>query len=49
MMLDYPEIVNKLTLFLGAGMTVKRAWKKSSGGLMNDIRQMEMPDMHMKR
>ena len=28
MMLDYPEIINKLTLFLGAGMTVKRAWKK---------------------
>lgn len=25
---DYPEIVNKLTLFLGAGMTVKRAWQK---------------------
>ena len=28
MMLDYPEIMNKITLFLGAGMTVKRAWKK---------------------
>lgn len=28
MMLDYPEIINKLTLFIGAGMTVKRAWKK---------------------
>lgn len=28
MELDYPEIVSKLTLFLGAGMTVKRAWKK---------------------
>lgn len=28
MLLDYPEIINKLTLFLGAGMTVKRAWKK---------------------
>lgn len=28
MLLDYPEVVNKLTLFLGAGMTVKRAWKK---------------------
>lgn len=28
MMRDYPEIINKLTLFLGAGMTVKRAWKK---------------------
>ena len=28
MILDYPEIINKLTLFLGAGMTVKRAWRK---------------------
>lgn len=28
MLLDYPEIISKLTLFLGAGMTVKRAWKK---------------------
>ncbi len=28
MMLDYPEILNKLTLFIGAGMTTKRAWKK---------------------
>ena len=28
MMLDYPEIINKLTLFLGAGMTVKRSWRK---------------------
>lgn len=28
MVLDYPEIVNKMTLFIGAGMTVKRAWRK---------------------
>ena len=28
MLLDYPEIVNKMTLFIGAGMTVKRAWRK---------------------
>lgn len=28
MMLDYPEVVNKLTLYLGAGMTMKRAWRK---------------------
>lgn len=28
MELDYPEIISKLTLLLGAGMTVKRAWKK---------------------
>ena len=25
---DYPGIIMKLTLLLGAGMTVKRAWKK---------------------
>lgn len=28
MLLDYPEVLNKLTLYLGAGMTVKRAWRK---------------------
>lgn len=28
MMLDYPEIMNKLTLLIGAGMTVKKAWEK---------------------
>lgn len=28
MILDYPEVVNKMALFLGAGMTVKRAWRK---------------------
>ncbi len=28
MILDYPEVVNKMTLFIGAGMTVKRAWRK---------------------
>lgn len=28
MMLDYPEIVSKMTLFIGAGMTVRGAWKK---------------------
>ncbi len=28
MMIDYPEILNKFVLFLGAGMTVKSAWQK---------------------
>ena len=28
MMLDYPEIMNKLALLIGAGMTVKNAWQK---------------------
>lgn len=27
-MLDYPELINKFVLLLGAGMTVKRAWEK---------------------
>ncbi len=31
MRLDYPEIVSKLTLLLGAGMTVKRAWRRVVG------------------
>ena len=30
MMIDYPEILNKFVLFLGAGMTVKAAWQKIS-------------------
>ena len=28
MLIDYPEILNKFVLFLGAGMTVKGAWQK---------------------
>lgn len=28
MLLDYPEIINKLTLLLGAGMPLKNAWYK---------------------
>lgn len=28
MVLDYPEIVSKLTLLLGAGMTVRKAWRR---------------------
>lgn len=32
MLRDYPEIINKLTLYLGAGMTIKRAWRKVTEG-----------------
>lgn len=28
MLSDYPEVVSKLTLFIGAGMTVRGAWKR---------------------
>lgn len=30
MLLDYPEIINKFTLLVNAGMTVKQAWSKIS-------------------
>ena len=28
MLLDYPELINKFTLLLGAGMTVRNTWRK---------------------
>ncbi|XCP85451.1 hypothetical protein ABXS75_01145 [Roseburia hominis] len=31
MLLDYPEIVSQITMLMGAGLTVKNAWKKVTG------------------
>ena len=31
MLLDYPEIINKFTLLVNAGMTIRQAWYKISG------------------
>ena len=28
LLLDYPEVVSKLMIFLGAGMTVRTAWER---------------------
>jgi len=28
MMMDYPEIVSKLSLYIGAGMSIRRAWQR---------------------
>lgn len=33
---DYPEVISKLTLYLGAGMTVKKAWRKITEGYMKE-------------
>ncbi|MCR4585661.1 MAG: hypothetical protein K5686_08045 [Lachnospiraceae bacterium] len=30
MLLDYPEIISKIVLYAGAGMTVRMAWKKTA-------------------
>ena len=39
MLRDYPEIINKLTLYLGAGMTVKRAWRKVTEGYVRENKE----------
>ena len=31
LLLDYPEVVSKLMIFLGAGMTVRTAWERIAG------------------
>lgn len=41
MMYDYPEIVGRLRLYIGAGMTVKNAWEKIVGDYEKRI---AMPD-----
>ena len=41
MLRDYPEIINKLTLYLGAGMTVKRAWRNVVDAYVKDIKETE--------
>jgi hypothetical protein len=38
---DYPELVRKLTLYLGAGMTVKRTWKKMISDYIDQRREGE--------
>lgn len=38
MLLDYPDIINKFTLFINAGMTVKQAWGKISSEYEDKLR-----------
>lgn len=45
MLLDYPEIVSKLTIFLGAGMTLFGAWKK----IVEDYREKSKRPQFKKR
>ena len=35
MLLDYPEIINKFTLLINAGMTIKQAWAKIAEDYIN--------------
>lgn len=39
LMADYPEIVSKLMIFLGAGMTIRTAWDRISGDYMQLIKK----------
>ena len=36
MLMDYPEIISKLALYIGAGMTVRMAWKKTATECSSD-------------
>ncbi len=48
MLKDYPDIINKLTLYLGAGMTVKRAWRKVTEA-MREKKKKGKRGTHMKK
>ena len=39
LMVDYPEIVSKLMIFLGAGMTIRTAWDRISGDYMELVKK----------
>jgi Flp pilus assembly protein TadC len=39
LLMDYPEIMNKFTLLLGAGMTIKNAWGRIAGEYNNKLEQ----------
>lgn len=48
MMIDYPEIVNKISLLIGSGMTIKNAWQK----IVSDYQSHWIPErsvMHMRK
>lgn len=39
LMVDYPEIVSKLMIFLGAGMTIRTAWDRICGDYMQMVKK----------
>lgn len=43
MMLDYPEIISKLSLLLGAGMNITCAWEKITSGYQALRKRSHMP------
>lgn len=45
MFLDYPELISKLTLLIGSGMTVKRAWEK----MILEYEKIQKKDKHSIR
>ena len=47
MLLDYPDVINKLVLLVGAGMTIKNAWGKMSLEYENKCEKSKA--LHVKR
>lgn len=46
MLLDYPEIVSKLMVFIGAGMTIRLAWANIVQDYESDREKQQTPERH---
>lgn len=46
MLLDYPEIVSKLMIFIGAGMTIRLAWASIVADYERDLSAQSKPTRH---
>ncbi len=47
MLLDYPDIINKFTLLINAGMTIRQAWIKISEDYMNKVNDNPVIKRHL--
>ena len=47
MMLDYAEVVNKLLILLGSGMTLKQAWNRIAARYSDKRDKIKLPKRHI--
>lgn len=47
LLMDYPEVVSKLMIFLGAGMTVRTAWERIAGDYQEMAGRGRRPKRHV--
>lgn len=49
MQLDYPEIVSRLSLYMGAGISTRKAWERIVNDYEKKKKQILSDMQHMKR